>query len=149
MADNRESATKTRKAPTVNDGAMTPPQLRALRALAAICDSPLGTAQIPSGYATPTDVAWGLWPESKAWGRRTNRGSTPAGGAVGATMPMNAATLLWRLCRLGYAVKYDRRWSVTPAGRRALSENPEPPGVTDSAVAPIPAAAGGPTEETA
>lgn len=97
--------------------ALTEPQLRALIVL---------VSQVPSGGrgTTPRTVARELWPDSKAWGRRTNRGSTPAGGAMGATMPMKGARMLHGLRKLGYASQGEYgTWSPTKAGREAVAAN--------------------------
>lgn len=106
---------------------LTPAQARALRALADLCDAPHGTDQVPWGYAVPREVAYALWPNSEGWEKVSRRGSTPAGGARGATMPMKAATLLWRLHGLGLAQNEYRRsrpWTVTDKGRAWLSSHP-------------------------
>jgi len=104
---------------------LTPPQERALIALRDLCDAPHGTAQVPWGYASPRDVAQVMWPDSEGWEHRSRRGATPAGGAMGATMPMKAATVLWRLhtARLAWHDSLrSRPWSITPAGRAYLAE---------------------------
>lgn len=105
-------------------GEMTAPQRRALEALVALSDKPWGTAQRPHGWATPSAVAQFLWPDSEGWTKASRRGSTPAGGALGATMPMKAAKLLWRLFDLHYAYRESdgNQWYPTSEGRRALEE---------------------------
>ena len=89
---------------------MTPAQARCLNALIEQAD------RNPGGTTTPRTIARALWPDSPAWNRRTNprHGSS---GAMGATMPMNAARLLWALQRQGLATATDNRWTPTPAGR--------------------------------
>lgn len=84
----------------------TEPQRRALRILATVADP------IP-----PRALARLLWPDSPAWTQRTRM------NALGGTMPMNAAQILWRLHRAGLATIDDRDlWTITPAGRREISE---------------------------
>jgi hypothetical protein len=70
-------------------------------------------------------LAEALWPDSPGWDRRSRRMATPAGGALGATMPMKAASLLWRLHRKGYAAlapagfwesHNTNRWEITASG---------------------------------
>lgn len=110
---------------------LTKPQARMLRVLADEADAAdaLVAEKGDSLYAgrrymAPREVAKALWPDSPGWGKRSHRGSTPAGGAMGATMPMKAATLLWRLCphytrqRAGHGAC----WTITDAGRRALAD---------------------------
>lgn len=89
---------------------LTMPQRRCLEILRDAGDRPIA----------PRDVAMQMWPDSKGWNKVSRRGSTPAGGARGATMPMKAATLLWRLQGMGYAGLDDYRWHITERGRRAL-----------------------------
>lgn len=108
---------------------LTGPQMRALQALADLSDEPHGTAGIAWGYSTPKAVAKRLWPDSPGWGkvssRRSNRVKT---GAYGATMPMKAATLLWRLSARGCAeCAFDsNKWTVTDRGRGVLAGTDEP-----------------------
>lgn len=108
---------------------LTPPQQAALRALAAACDAPHGTAALPWGHASARQVARLMWPESPAWTKRTHRrGASGGAGAVGGTMPMKAAAVLWRLHAAGLVDEDDRRWSLTAAGRRALESLGAPGG---------------------
>ncbi len=68
-------------------------------------------------------IAKDMWPDSPAWSQRT-RGRNGRNGAVGGTMPMKAATVLWRLHERGL-VDYDdawSAWSVTDKGRTVLSD---------------------------
>lgn len=91
---------------------LTEPQARAL---AYLRDHPRCTSR---------EVAWHLWPDSPAWGKRTRkfRGQQ---GAVGGTMPMLGGRLLWRLLDLGFASR-DRTpsgvplWEPSISGLRAL-----------------------------
>lgn len=90
---------------------VTPAQLRALRVLAT------------GEHMAPRAVALALWPDSIGWKKISRRGSTPAGGALGATMPMKAAQLLWRLRDHGFAWQDENyRWSATGSGLRYLRE---------------------------
>jgi len=99
---------------------LTDPQRRLLRVLA---DEP------DERGMSPRSIARALWPDSRGWERRSNRGSTPAGGALGATMPMKAATMLHRLQALGLVSQWgpaglsDSLWWLTDAGRSALDDD--------------------------
>lgn len=84
---------------------LTPPQRRCLEIL------------VKRKRVVPWEMAMEMWPDSPGWNRRSRRSSTPAGGALGATMPMKAATLLWRLHRKGLAnLEGHNRWSPTRSG---------------------------------
>lgn len=97
---------------------LTQPQRRALAALATLCE---GDEDAPERTASARQVARILWPDSPAWNKVTfMRGGRS--GAMGGTMPMKAATLLWRLHSHGLAYEHDRRWSITSSGRRFLAE---------------------------
>ena len=66
-----------------------------------------------------------MWPDSPGWQKVSRRYATTSGGAKGATMPMKAAQLLWRLRDLGYARKrtgavLENTWEPTDRGRAAL-----------------------------
>lgn len=101
---------------------LTKPQRLMLEALRDACDQKRPDGQ-PVGYGTPRQLAYIRWPDSPGWRKRSNRGSTPAGGALGATMPMKAATVLWKLQRHGLAwTDYDSRWEITSKGRNYLEE---------------------------
>lgn len=94
---------------------LTGPQTNALRALAA--------AEHPQ---SPRAVARALWPLSIGWERRTHMYGGRQ-GAVGGTMPMKAATLLWRLEARGCAsYGSDYLWTITPRGRRVLDGTDQP-----------------------
>ncbi|MFC8921717.1 hypothetical protein [Cellulosimicrobium sp. NPDC057127] len=103
---------------------LTPPQERALVALRDLCDELVGTGQVPAAFAAPREVAYALWPDSPGWAKRSRRRDGAGPGSTGATMPMKAATLLWRLLRHGLAAKESRvggrEWYVTDAGRKYL-----------------------------
>lgn len=95
---------------------LTGPQARTLAALATATAPREGSTHVPA--ASPRQIAHALWPDSPAWERRTNmRGGR--NGAVGGTMPMKAATLLWRLADRGLASQDDGGWRLTDAGLRA------------------------------
>lgn len=80
--------------------------------------------------ASPRELARLRWPDSIGWTKRTRKFGTNDPGAVGGTMPMKAATVLWRLAERGLAERvgasYDslaNRWQVTPKGREWLEAN--------------------------
>jgi len=107
--------------------ALTPPQERALRYLAAAeeYEYPEGSGRARRRPTHPREVALHLWPDSPAWGRRT-RMYGGRNGAVGGTMPMKAASVLWRLFRHGLADKPDHGgngWVITARGLRWVEEN--------------------------
>lgn len=84
----------------------TPRQQDALRLLAE------------HGPQHPRALAKLLWPDSPAWERRTRRYGTNRNGALGGTMPMNAAKMLWRLEELGLVRPPSEDfapWTLTPA----------------------------------
>lgn len=100
---------------------LTGPQAAMLATLRDACD------KNPSGRAAPRQLAKMRWPSSEAWNRRTRFGATSNQGAVGGTMPMKAATLLWRLHDKRMASKdlFEHRnnlWEITEFGRRWLAE---------------------------
>jgi len=97
---------------------LTDAQMRALRALDDL--------ERARALTHPRDVARALWPDSPGWEQRARRGSTAAGGALGATMPMKAATVLWRLHARGCAQETSGRWRVTALGRAVLAGTGEP-----------------------
>lgn len=104
---------------------LTKPQLRALAALRDISDAPRGPGLSAPGKAVPRQVALALWPDSLGWkrvSRRRTTGRGEAGGALGATMPMKAATLLWRLKAAGmaWAERDSNAWTITQRGRDLL-----------------------------
>lgn len=104
---------------------LTEPQVLMLIALRDVCDTPRhpGMPVWAREYATPRELAMIRWPDSPGWKKVSKRGSTPAGGALGATMPMKAATVLWRLAGHGLA-QCDRynEWTITTKGRNHLKE---------------------------
>lgn len=89
---------------------LTAPQRRGLEILAA-----------QDGPIAPRDFAMQMWPDSKGWERRT-RGRDNHPGAMGGTMPMKGATLLWRLADLACASRIEYRWVITERGRQRLTE---------------------------
>jgi hypothetical protein len=95
--------------------ALTLPQLHTLEVLLS------GEGLNASRGLSPREVAQGLWPTSPAWGRRTHGRTGNRNGALGGTMPMNAAKLLHRLVSLHLAWQDDWfGYHVTQAGRSAL-----------------------------
>ncbi len=93
---------------------LTAPQRRALQ---FVNDNPPNVA--------PRQLAMLMWPDSPGWEKRSRRGSTPAGGALGATMPMKGATMLWRLrdkglVRLSDTILHAQLWEITAKGQEAL-----------------------------
>lgn len=101
---------------------LTEPQQRALRVLAELA----GTDR----SATPRAVALALWPDSEAWNQRTRgRRTGTIAGAMGGTMPMKAARLLWTLNERGLAEKEDRDsnlWYLTHLGEQVLAGTAQP-----------------------
>lgn len=102
---------------------LTGPQtkmLRVLRDLNGNADSPRSAA--------PRAVAKAMWPDSVGWTKRTRKFGGRDPGAVGGTMPMKAATVLWRLEARGCAsIAYDANlWSITDRGRRVLEGSDVP-----------------------
>lgn len=91
---------------------LTAPQRRGLEILAA-----------QTGAIAPRDFARQMWPDSPAWDKRTRgqRGGNRS-GAMGGTMPMIGARLLWRLQDLQCAGMIDYRWVITQRGRQRLTE---------------------------
>lgn len=85
---------------------LTEPQVRALRIVVDAGDR---------GIA-PRAVARLMWPDSPAWHMRT-RGRNGRNGAVGGTMPMKAAQLLWRLVAAGLVVKYEAAGVFVPTDK--------------------------------
>lgn len=91
---------------------LTDPQMRALQFLVELS----GTVENPR-TVMPRQLALHLWPDSPTWKRRNRN------GAMGGTMPMKAATLLWKLKDHGYAYRapFDRGWLPTAAGRDVVA----------------------------
>ena len=114
---------------------LTAPQEKMLAVLRSINDG----GNRPDGRlrsAAPREVAKAMWPDSVGWSKRTRKYGTNDPGALGGTMPMKAATVLWRLEDRGLAVRvgasYDvfaNLWQITEHGRRVLDghEQPRPP----------------------
>lgn len=106
---------------------LTGPQAEMLAVLCGLNDRRGPT--VPPRGVPPRQLAMRRWPNSPAWKRLTRvRGSKP--GALGGTMPMKAATVLWKLEAHGLATRegtpYDRLanlWLITDAGRRWLDAN--------------------------
>lgn len=105
------------------DATLTEPQALMLQCLREACDKTAG------GKAAPRQLAKMRWPHSTAWERRTWPRGTNRNGAVGGTMPMKAATILWRLHdkRMAERIGYDydpgaNAWVITDFGREWLTE---------------------------
>lgn len=90
---------------------LTAPQRRGLEILAAE-ERPIA----------PRDFAMAMWPDSIGWTKRTRKFGGNDPGAMGGTMPMKGATLLWRLADLGCASQLEYRWVITERGRQRLTE---------------------------
>ena len=69
------------------------------------------------------EVAEGMWPDSEAWNKRTRGRTGNRNGAMGGTMPMNAAKMLHKLVALHLAWRDDEdHFWLTETGRRKLQE---------------------------
>ncbi|WIB65280.1 hypothetical protein [Curtobacterium sp. MCBD17_040] len=66
----------------------------------------------------PRQLARMLWPDSPAWNIRTRFRATSNQGALGGTMPMHAAKVLWKLREHHLVYNDDYLWRVTAAGER-------------------------------
>lgn len=98
---------------------LTEPQTRALTVL----------GEQDGRSISPRDVALALWPDSEAWTKRTRgRRTGTISGAVGGTMPMKAARLLWALHARGLAEedRDSRQWHITVLGEKVLAGTAEP-----------------------
>lgn len=60
------------------------------------------TDTAPDRWVSAGTFARAMWPDSPAWNRRTHRHDGKS-GAVGGTMPMVGARMLYRLCDEGRA----------------------------------------------
>lgn len=114
---------------TTTDLTLTEPQALMLAALAYACRGDRGPL---TTSAAPRQLARLRWPDSPAWTQRT-RGRNGRNGAVGGTMPMKAATVLWRLSGKGLAHRvgatYDdlaNLWQPTHRGLDWLAAHPTP-----------------------
>jgi hypothetical protein len=102
---------------------LTGPQRKALEYLHEHSD--------PFGYGrvSPRALAKHLWPDSPAWAKRTRgRRTGTINGAMGGTMPMNAASLLWRLAAKGLASDEGDNvsaWTITYRGEQYLRDTKE------------------------
>lgn len=92
----------------MTDTALTPAQNRAVHLIVADMRAS-GRDEVTYSIA-PRRLAELLWPDSPAWQRRTRFGAVSNQGALGGTMPMNAAKLLWRLHDHGMVRRDDYRW---------------------------------------
>lgn len=101
---------------------LTEPQALMLAALRDACQN--------DRTASPGQMARIRWPDSVGWKKRTRKFGTNDPGAVGGTMPMKAATVLWRLQAHGLAdrvgASYDslaNLWEPTAKGLRWLEDH--------------------------
>lgn len=72
----------------------------------------------------PRQIAERLWPDSPGWQNRTRRYGTNRNGALGGTMPMLAAKILWRLRDDGLVREPESDaylWRITDRGRAAIA----------------------------
>ena len=100
---------------------LTPAQDRAIRLLVETMRTKgLDTYQY---RFAPREVALLLWPDSPAWNKRTRFGAVSNQGALGGTMPMNAAKLLWRLHSHHLVMEDDYRWSLTSSAVAYVDEH--------------------------
>lgn len=71
------------------------------------------------GPLSPREFAQLMWPDSPGWETRTRKFGG-AQGAVGGTMPMKGARLLWRLHALGLASQdHTDRWRAHGGGEQS------------------------------
>jgi hypothetical protein len=96
---------------------LTPFRLRALAILRDVTD------RSSFSRMTGRSMAKALWPNSPAWEKRTRRrGGGNQSGAVGGTMPMKGAKVLWDFQTEGLAFQeIDREWTISERGRQALA----------------------------
>lgn len=109
---------------------LTRAQALMLAALADACERDGNPVALT---ASPGQLARMRWPDSVGWSRRTRKFGTNDPGAVGGTMPMKAATVLWRLRAIGLAdrvgASYDAQanlWQPTERGLRWLADHDVP-----------------------
>lgn len=103
---------------------LTDPQMRALKAVREQARKHRGRSTDP---VSPRQVALILWPDSPGWDRRPRRNDGRS-GALGGTLPMSAAKLLWRLRERGL-VQIDPHsswWSITERGISVLKNTGQP-----------------------
>jgi hypothetical protein len=101
---------------------LTNPQMRALKAVYDLSGEDKGRCDMVS----PRLVALELWPSSPAWDRRPRHINGSFGG-MGATMPMKAGVLLWRLSARGLVQHHPKRnlWAMTDTGLRVVATLPQ------------------------
>lgn len=77
---------------------------------------------VQEGNVTPAQLARLMWPDSPAWHRRTKgRRTGTIAGAVGGTMPMLGAKVLWALLDKGYVMNLEHNiWEPTIKGKAVL-----------------------------
>jgi hypothetical protein len=111
----------------------TPKMMEHLRKIAAAEDEErerMGERAVYFRGFAGRGIARILWPDSKGWEKVSRRGSTPAGGAMGATMPMKGARAAWELCRRGLVVvestdHHQSLFRVSHKGRAVLNPKSE------------------------
>lgn len=91
--------------PVAPSPTLTAPQRRALVALVEASEPRAGAVR--RHPTNPRHIAAVLWPDSPGWNKTPHRRDGRAGGR-GATMPMNAARILWRL--RDYGLVYRPNW---------------------------------------
>jgi hypothetical protein len=97
---------------------LTDPQMRALQAVHDLSGEDKGRCEMVS----PRQIALALWPDSPAWDKRTRHLNGRYGGK-GATMPMKAGAILWRLEARGLVHLHPKRslWAMTDRGLALLA----------------------------
>jgi hypothetical protein len=95
---------------------LTPAQDRAIRLIVA--DMRASSRPAVRYSIAPRRLAELLWPNSPAWEKRTRFRATSNQGALGGTMPMNAAKLLWKLNEHRLMYLDDYVWRLYPAAER-------------------------------
>lgn len=103
---------------------LTDPQMRALKAVREQARKNRGRSYDP---VSPRQVALILWPDSPAWDQRPRR-QDGRSGALGGTMPMSAAKLLWRLRERGLVQidPHNYLWCITERGLKVLNSTGQP-----------------------
>lgn len=100
---------------------MTPAQRRALEAVRDIYNIPGPDGRVHHNPVHPREVAHRLWPDSPAWEKRTRRYGSNRNGAMGGTMPMNAAKILYRLREQGLVeTDWENGWWPSHKGYLTL-----------------------------
>lgn len=95
------------------------------RAIRLLVDAEEAEARAHPGgtpRTSPRALARMMWPDSPAWDRRTRKRGSNDSGAMGGTMPMLAAKVLWSLRSHGLVTQHTGTelaytWSVTGKAR--------------------------------